>query len=887
MDDPKRSPTSAPAPESLSDMVKRVAENQPDLPAMIAAGRPHLTYAGLDVLIRNTVRRLNGMGLGCGDRIALVLPDGPELAAAFVSIACGACCAPLNPAYKPAEFEFYLRDLGAQAVVVSASRDSPVKAVARDLGIALLELDSGSVDCAGAFVIRGPAGAEAAEPQLAAGADLALLLHTSGTTSRPKLVPLSHANLCASAGHIRATLRLRPQDRCLNIMPLFHIHGLIGALLSSLSAGSGVVCAPGFQSPSFLDWMEEFRPTWFTAVPTMLQAILQRAADWKAGAADSQLRFIRSSSAPLAPAVMAKLEDTFGVPVIEAYGMTEASHQMASNPLPPARRKPGSVGLPSGPEIAVLDESGKPAPANQAGEIVIRGPNVTAGYENNPGANEEAFRHGWFRTGDLGYMDGDGYLFLTGRAKEMINRGSEKISPREVEERLLEHPAVAQAVAFAMPDARLGEEVAAAVVLAPRARAAEPELREFVHRRLADFKVPRRIVFLDEIPKGPTGKLQRIGLAERLGISGIRYEQDKAGQFVEPGTGTEKKLAAMISELLRIPRVGLRDNFFLLGGDSMMTVQLIAQIEQEFERAITVLDLLAGPTVEGMSHLIEGHRQPDSDSATLSIQPNGSRPPLFCTPTIDGTLLPFANLAGYLGEQQPIIGLRQPPLRDRTELLSIEEQAAIHLGALRAARPEGPYYLMGLCFGGLVAYEMARRLTHEGERVALLIMADCINHDWKRSAHSFRVGWSSLRLLLRRIGYAAGTLAPRSFRTIPQFLKTKLVLFRLAWGHRIRRLNYERRRRAGKPVARLIRDVNFHNYLASRRYVPGPYAGKIILVRSEAPREGEPGEPLLGWENLAAGGAELVTIRGDHYSMMSEPNIKELAAALKDRLQEN
>jgi acyl-CoA synthetase (AMP-forming)/AMP-acid ligase II len=357
-------------------------------------------------------------------------------------------------------------------------------------------------------------------PRYAEPDDIALVLHTSGTTARPKIVPLSQRNLVASAGNIIRSLALTDADRCLNVMPLFHIHGLIAALLSTLASGGSVVCTPGFDAFRFFAWINETKPTWYTAVPTMHQLVLSRASRQADVIARNKLRFVRSSSAALPPVVMEELEKTFGAPVIEAYGMTEATHQMAANPLPPAARKPGSVGIGAGVEVGIMNDGGDILGQGLLGEIVIKGGNVTAGYENNPTANESSFTEGWFRTGDQGYLDEEGYLFLTGRLKEIINRGGEKVSPREIDEVLLQHPAVAQAVAFAMPHERLGEEVAAAVVLFEGAKAEEKELREHAASHLADFKVPRTIVILQDIPKGATGKVQRIGLAEKLGLVG-------------------------------------------------------------------------------------------------------------------------------------------------------------------------------------------------------------------------------------------------------------------------------------------------------------------------------------------------------------------------------
>lgn len=528
--------TASLAPATLADLLGAGADAAP---ALEAPGEPPLSYAALRALAGATVASLAERGIGRGDRVAIVLPNGPMMASAFVTIAAGAAACPLNPAYRADEFAFYLSDLKAKALVVERGSESPAVAVAEQLGVPVLEL-VGRGDGAGAFTVAaasagsaGSAGSAVSAVSAASAAsvaavprpveparpdDIALILHTSGTTSRPKIVPLSQANVCASAAHIRATLALTAADRELSIMPLFHIHGLIAGVLAPLAAGGTIFCTPGFNALKFFGWMAEARPSWYTAVPTMHQAILGRAARSREVIAAHPLRFLRSSSSSMPPQVIAELEDVFGAPLIEAYGMTEAAHQMASNPLPPRPRKPGTVGLAAGPEVAIMDPAGSLLAAGATGEIVIRGPNVTAGYENNPSANGEAFSQGWFRTGDQGSIDADGYLSITGRLKEIINRGGEKISPREVDEVLMDHPAVAQVVTFAVPHDKLGEDVAACVVLRDGQQADERALRDFVATRLADFKVPRRIVFLAEIPKGATGKLQRIGLAQKLGL---------------------------------------------------------------------------------------------------------------------------------------------------------------------------------------------------------------------------------------------------------------------------------------------------------------------------------------------------------------------------------
>lgn len=510
--------SATPPPGGLHDRLQSLlAAAADEAVALAAPGRPPLTHGALRRLIADTLAWFAGQAIGRGDRVAIVLPNGPEMASCFLACASGVASAPLNPAYRADEFEFYLSDLRAKALIVEAGSSSPAVEVARRMGVRIVELHPG--EAAGAFTLTAAGAAPpAAAPTYAEPDDVSMLLHTSGTTSRPKIVPLSQRNLAASAQHIARTLAFGPTDCGLNIMPLFHIHGLIAGVLAPLAAGSRVFCTPGFNALKFFGWMDEAAPTWVTAVPTMHQAILTRAGKNRDVIARHPLRFMRSSSSAIPPQVIRELEEVFGAPLVEAYGMTEATHQMASNPLPPALRKPGTVGRAAGPEIAIMAGDGSLLARGATGEIVIRGPNVTAGYEANPKANAEAFVDGWFRTGDQGVMDEDGYVSITGRLKEIINRGGEKISPREVDEVLMDHPAVAQVVCFGMPHAKLGEEVAAVVVLREGQAATERELQQFVAGRVADFKVPTRILFMDEIPKGATGKLQRIGLAARLGL---------------------------------------------------------------------------------------------------------------------------------------------------------------------------------------------------------------------------------------------------------------------------------------------------------------------------------------------------------------------------------
>jgi acyl-CoA synthetase (AMP-forming)/AMP-acid ligase II/acyl carrier protein len=593
---PATAPSLSPQILNIYSLIETQAGKIPDHIAIMATGKKSITYSVLRNQVNNVVEVLRASGLGRNDRIALVLPNGPDMAVAFIAVSACAISAPLNLGYRADEFDFYLTDLNVKALIVQVGSDSAAIAVARTRGIAVIELTP-SLTEAGVFTLSGGTLDRESDRTFPQTGDIALLLHTSGTTSRPKLVPLSQSNLCASAFNVAQTLALTHSDRCLNVMPLFHIHGLIGALLSSLASGGSVICASDFSAPQFFTWIEECNPSWYSAVPTMHQAILARAPENLEIIARHPLRLIRSSSAALPLPVMAELEAAFKAPVIESYGMTEAAHQMASNPLPPAARKPGSVGIAAGPQVAIMDATGNLLSQGQTGEVVIRGVSVTSGYVNNDEANRGAFSLGWFRTGDQGYIDADGYLFLTGRLKEIINRGGEKISPREIDDVLMTHPAIAQAVAFAVPHVQLGEDVAAAVVLKEGVNVSEREIREFLFDRIADFKVPSQVVIVDKIPKGPTGKLQRIGLAEKL----IRQ---LSKEHIAPRNEIERIVAEIFAEVLKIKNFGVEDNFFALGGDSLTGTQVASRMQAIFDIELPNVLVFRRPTVAELAEEI-------------------------------------------------------------------------------------------------------------------------------------------------------------------------------------------------------------------------------------------------------------------------------------------
>jgi acyl-CoA synthetase (AMP-forming)/AMP-acid ligase II/thioesterase domain-containing protein/acyl carrier protein len=875
----------------LHHLLQDQAQRIPDAPAIVASGRAALTFGRLHTHVAAIAQTLHAMGLGRNDRIALALPNGPELAVAFLAVAASATCAPLNPTYGSDEFDFYLADLHAKALIVQAETYSPSRVVAHAHGLRIIELSPMIGAEAGLFTLTSekPTSEKSlctARRGFAKPGDMALVLHTSGTTSRPKIVPLTHINICTSAHNTRVALALTENDRCLNVPPLFHVHGLIGAMLPSLMAGASVLCTPGFSAPEFFAWMSEFRPTWYTAVPAIHQAILACATLYREIVAGCPLRFIRSSSASLPPRLLKEADRVFNAPMIEFYGMTETL-LTTSNPLPPHERKIGSVGIAAGPEVAIMDEGGTLLRAGKIGEIVVRGATVFQGYENDPLANGSAFTKGWFRTGDQGYLDDDGYLFITGRLKEIINRGGEKIAPQEVDEVLMNHPAVAQAATFAVPHARLAEDVAAAVVLRPNASATVSDIRQFAATRLADFKIPRQVIIVDDIPKSPTGKLHRLGLAEKFGLVPLDQGQPAGpADYAAPRTPVEDRLARLWAEVLDVEHVGIHDNFFNLGGDSLLAVNLFVQIEKAFGKNFPLATLLKAPTVEQLASMIRQEGWTMSWSSLVPIQPLGPNPPFFCVHGSSGNAIIFRDLARHLGSDQPFYGLQAQGLDGKqAPYTQVEEMAAHYIREILTVQPEGPFLLGGFCFGGLVAFEMARQLQRQGHKIVLPILFETYRHPTSLSTKSFfRYKIDCLKLFMAVHLRNLLRCGPKEMTiylwegTKRRFKKRRL---------RIENKSYQL---LGHHLPSALRGAADNNLLAARAYRPKVYHGRIVVfLDSETPIRG-PHDPAWAWGELATGGLEVHRVPGKHGDIFREPHVRVLAEKLRaylDKAQAN
>jgi len=685
--------------------------------AILAPARPALSFG--DLLDRiDTIRKvLNHCGLGRGDRIALFAERGPDIAVAACGIASCAVCVPLNPAAPPFELNQSLSQTRAKALLIAESTSVALKDLAHRAGIRLLEYsidDSGPI---GKFCIEGDC-VVGAGGGLPSSEEPALIMRTSGTTAQAKIVPLSHDTIVAQAMKLRRVFDLSAADRCLNAMPLCYAHGLVTGTIMPLVVGGAVIEPATFDAKTFFACMREFLPTWYTATPPYHQAILDWLQQQPGALAGHRLRFMRSGSGALPLRLSHAVEEILGAPLLESYASTETG-VISCNP-PSGLRKAGTVGLSPDNDIAIMDVDGRLVAPGMAGEVVVSGATVFGGYEADDAANERAFRNGWYRTGDHGIIDADGYLKVLGRLDDVINRGGEKISPREIDDALLKHNAVVEAVAFAVPHPTLNQELAAVVVLRPGVQLSGDELRQSLAAQFVPSKVPRVILCVPQLPKGPSGKIQRNKLADYFGDA----LQLAPSTNSEPLSKLEEILLAMWRDVLKRQDIGSEDDFFLFGGDSLSALDLLHRIERRLKRLLPITLVIEAPTVKQLAAHLE---KPKPIDDVVRIHSTGTRQPLFAISGLEGHAFRLLPLLRALSADRPCYGL-QPPGMDwaGTGCTTLPQMAAHYIGQIQAIQPRGPYRLLGNSFGGLIAFEMALQLQAMGESVEFLGMVDTI-----------------------------------------------------------------------------------------------------------------------------------------------------------------
>lgn len=827
-----------PGSDALHDLAAAIQGQVADeaLVAVQAPGRADLTYGELWRATRELAGCLAAGGLRRGDAVAMVLPDGPEQLTTLLAVSQAAVCAPLNPAFTEAEFAFFLADLRARALVLQAGAFPAAEAAARGLGIAILPVAPDPAAPAGCLTHPALAAPDAGAAPEYPG-ETALLLHTSATTGQPKLVPLSHRQLLDMVLVLGHAMPGYQPGRNLMLTPQFHLHGIL-AMVAELCIGGVVICTGGFDPERLVPWLRTYRPTHFTGTPALHRAVLSLTA----GAGDLfALRFVTSLGAPLPAAFQAELEARLGAPVLDGYGLTEAGRVTQTSP-DPALRRPGSVGRCVGPEVAILDGQTFAGPGG-TGEILLRGPTVITGYAQNPEANREAFLDGWFRTGDLGRLDADGHLFITGRLKEMINRGGEKILPYEVEAVLARHPAVQEVAVFAFPHPRLGEDIAAAVVPRPGAAADALALRRFAGASLAPFKVPRRILFLPEIPKGRTGKYQRAALARVLGVAGP--ERTRPGAWLDP---QEARVAEIWCRLLKVAELSEADDFFALGGDSLLAVTMLMEVEAVCGQALGA-ELLAESGAFG--DFLAALRRPCARRGVAALRTGGDGQPLFL---VHG-LLGFRRLAELLGGCGPVYALDNPWSRGGPPPDTMEAVAGQYLDTLRAFRPHGPYLLGGYSVGGLVAFAMAEQLVASGETVTGVLLLDTGCIFWPPRPGRPNL-WFRARVLARQLD--------RELRALRDRLLSR-------WSGRAR--GKHALRCARTPFERGIGRISF-------RYRPPALAVPVLLLCCRGRWPGSGRMLRRQWAGKVLGPFVAREVPGRHGTLLEDPHVAQVAAGI-------
>jgi acyl-CoA synthetase (AMP-forming)/AMP-acid ligase II/thioesterase domain-containing protein/acyl carrier protein len=867
---------SEPEPGTIGETIRQWAERTPDAPAFIAEDRLPLTYGALAELMARFGRTLNDSGYGRGDRIGIVHSGGAEMASTLLSVASYATAVPLLSTYTVGEFAIHLHDRKVTGLIVEAGMDTPARAAAEQQGIPVLDVEPVDDSVAGNIVLRPGPEQQARLPGAAAPDDFVFVMATSGTTSQSKIVPLRHRHNMRRTTASVDFLELREDDRCLILQPLVYAGGLFN-LCAPLFSGSSVIFLTCFDVATFFRYLETLGPTWYAGSYTFQYSIHAQASNFEEAIRRSRLRFIRTTSGFLDSQIADGIEQLFGVPVIEAYATTE-SGRISGNPRPPGRNKRGTVGLPLLQEVEIMSAEGRFLPPTERGEVVVRGDQVFDGYENNPAANEAAFIDGWYRTGDEGFFDEDGYLTLTGRIKENINRGGEKITPGEVDDALLRHPDVREATTFPIPHATLGEEVAAAVVLEKGAAVTDQDLNRFLRRRLANFKVPRRILFVASIPKSANGKIQRGQLSKAFNLDGVGAPASvRASENDRQSSPLEARLQELWADSLGLERVGLHDNFFLLGGDSLQAVELFLRIEEVLGHRLPRSSLFEAGTVAEMAKGIEEGAPP---RCVLPIQPKGTRPPFFCVHDGNGHVLNFWDLARHLGEEQPFYGIQYVDLdRDQLPFTEIDAMAAHYIREMRKVQPVGPYYIGGYSFGGRAAYVMAQQLRAAGQEVALLALFDTFSHVGQRHfSIPYRLARHCQRIVKMPLADvpAFAALIIRNL-AVKAYMPLRVKLFSTTCRY------FKSRNR---PTPRFLSHPNpIAIDVINQDYRAQPYDGSAVLFKAELYAMSHP-DLHDGWHKLIKGGLEIRPVPGLHTSIMKEPHVRTLAAELAECLEE-
>jgi len=852
----------------VAERLRQVAERRPDAPALLTPSAPPLTYGELIVHLERLSETLAEHGLDPNDPVALLAGAwGPEVAVATLAIAMRNAVVVLNPAFTHYELRRHLVQSRAKAVVVRAGFEAVAGGVPAELGVPVIRLVAEASADGWHLELEPPVRAANRPVRPAQSRDAAIIASTTGTTGRPRLMVWTHRHLAITAEVYRGEVALGPGDVFLGLMPAYS-SGALYALTRQLTAGAALLCPRELEPSAIVDMIGDYGVTSYVGYLAVIRPALEKARQSPELAARWKLRLIMTGGSPLSSVEIEDIEAATGARLWSAYAMSEASG-IAIMPIGMAAQKPKAVGLPA-LDLRIVDDKGADLPKGSIGQIVIRGPQVIEGYLDDPAANQASFRGGWFHTGDLGFLDEDGYLSLAGRVKEQISRGGEKVSPMEVEEALMAHPAIRDAAAFAIPHRRLGEEVGAAVV------SSDPSLSEAIVRdhalsMLAPNKVPRRVIFVESIPR-PTGKTPRLGMAERLGLGLNRTPNPRSRP---PATTTELRVAAIWQKLLETDtELAREDDFFDLGGESILAVTMQLEIENAFGVRLPQSVFLESAKLDHIASAIDASvaGSPAVESL-VAVQLQGEDPPLFWVPGGLGGVLGIRSLAFHLGSHQPVYGFQPPGIDGKGEAsFKPEKLAAGYVALMREVQPTGPYRIGGHSFGGLIAFEMARQLEAAGESVSLLALVDaaCPGDRSVPEILEMKVRWAhqQIRALSRmeakeRNSWLAQYLA-RQPRRVSAFLRRPEATADLL--------------RPGVDLTPELMAVVDH---AMDDYSPQPYRGDACLFVAASALLPDLAQRWRGW---ISGSLDVETIPGTHDTCVREPQLGELAQKLRQRL---
>jgi acyl-CoA synthetase (AMP-forming)/AMP-acid ligase II/thioesterase domain-containing protein len=861
--------------QTLGLAIRSYAHRQPNQSAIVSSTFAPLSYRQLQEQIDGIRAKLRLAGLGHQARIGIALPDGPEAVLAIVAVACSAIAVPIDPKLTSSEVELRLGILRLDAIILLRNGDSSPRRVAEHHGLRIVE----AIPIGGrklGLQLDMSAAAPSLPPDEPGPEAIAFILQTSGTTALPKLVPVSHRNMLASSERWRAWFKLTPLDRCLCVSAPYYCHGLTVTVLTPLLTGGSVALPTNAAAMDFVEWFEILSPTWFSAVPTLHRLVLDAARTTPDASGMHALRLASSGGAPLPAPVRDGLQNVLGIPILEHYGASEAA-QVAVNLPVPNLNKPGTCGKPWPGTVVIVSQEGHPLPPGQQGEVLVGGPTVISGYLDDPELNRAAFVNGWFRTGDIGSLDREGFLTLHGRIKEQINRGGEKISPVEVDTALLRHPAVAEAAAFAVPHPRLGEDVAAAVVLRPDATATSVELRRFLADHVASFKIPRRITILDQLPKGATGKILRRKLSASLSGPASEDLAQKAARAPEVDLADlERKLLSLWRHMLESESIGLDDDFFEAGGDSLLATQMILELELMLGHPVHHSILFEASTIRKLVGSL-GPQAAFDAGPIMRLHATGSRRPLLYFHGALGFAHYLRELSLHLGADQPILAIEPHGLQGQVLPSSIEEMAADRVKLILEMQPEGPYRLGGFCNGALVALEAARLLTVAGQNVELLLLID------PPSVHA-RPLQQTILSVVRPLSDRAATW---TWRWMARIEKLSILSWTQQWAFlksellaRIRVRKPARSLRAGVPLDPSLPASSPSDIIGKYQAVMSRYRAEPLAVPATIYSAGYDGR---GWSGPLAD-LEIVRIPGGHLECVTD-HVGDLGNHLRAKLQ--